>query len=52
MEAKEFDVEVVYRQRAKVLVCLQRQRVRVGERGEIRLYCTAEYLDELSAELQ
>jgi hypothetical protein len=36
----------------KVLVCFERQRVRAGERGEIRLYCTSEYLDQLSAELQ
>jgi hypothetical protein len=38
--------------REKVLVCFQRQRVRAGERGEIRLYCTSDYLDQLSAELQ
>jgi hypothetical protein len=31
------------------LVCFQRQRVRGGERGEIRLYCTPEYLESLSS---
>jgi hypothetical protein len=35
----------------RVLICFRRQRVRAGERGEIRLYCTSEYLDQLSAEL-
>lgn len=31
------------------LVCFQRTRVRSGERGEIRLYCTPEYLESLSS---
>lgn len=30
------------------LVCFERERVRAGERGEIRLYCTPEYLESLS----
>lgn len=29
------------------LVCFERSRSRLGERGEIRLYCTPEYLDRL-----
>ena len=29
-------------------VCFERPRVRTGERGEIRLYCTPEYLERLS----
>jgi hypothetical protein len=33
------------------VVCFQRPRVREGERGEIRLYCTPEYLDRLTSEL-
>jgi hypothetical protein len=33
------------------LVCFQRTRVRTGERGEIRLYCTPEYLESLSSGL-
>jgi hypothetical protein len=35
----------------KKLVCFERTRVRSGERGEIRLYCTPEYLDGLSSSL-
>lgn len=31
------------------VVCFQRPRVRTGERGEIRLYCTPEYLERLSS---
>jgi len=31
------------------VVCFQRERVRAGERGEIRLYCTPEYLEALSS---
>ena len=31
------------------LICFQRARVRTGERGEIRLYCTPEYLESLSS---
>lgn len=30
------------------LVCFERERNRAGERGAIRLYCTAEYLEKLS----
>lgn len=33
------------------VICFERPRVRAGERGEIRLYCTPEYLELLSAEL-
>jgi hypothetical protein len=32
----------------KKLVCFERDRIRAGERGAIRLYCTAEYLEKLS----
>jgi hypothetical protein len=32
----------------KRLVCFSRTRVRAGERGEIRLYCTPEYLERLT----
>lgn len=34
------------------VVCFERPRVRSGERGEIRLYCTPEYLDVLSREME
>lgn len=33
---------------AKRLVCFERPRARAGERGSIRLYCTADYLEALS----
>lgn len=33
------------------LICFERPRVRNGERGEIRLYCTPEHLESLSSEL-
>jgi hypothetical protein len=33
----------------RLLICFERDRVRAGERGAIRLYCTPEYLDRLSA---
>jgi hypothetical protein len=33
------------------VVCFERPRVREGERGEIRLYCTPEYLDRLTSDL-
>jgi hypothetical protein len=36
---------------SKKLACFTRERVRSGERGEVRLYCTPEYLDRLSAAL-
>jgi len=31
------------------VVCFERPRVRAGERGEIRLYCTPEYLERLTS---
>ena len=34
------------------VVCFARSRMRGGERGEIRLYCTPEYLERLSANLE
>jgi hypothetical protein len=34
------------------VICYERPRVRAGERGEIRLYCTPEYLEQLSDELE
>ena len=37
---------------ARRLVCFQRPRVRLGERGEIRLYCTPEYLERLTATVE
>lgn len=36
---------------AQRLTSFSRKRVRAGERGEIRLYCTPEYLDRLSTAL-
>lgn len=33
------------------VVCFKRPRVRAGERGEIRLYCTPEHLERLSADI-
>lgn len=33
---------------SKLLVCFERERVRAGERGAVRLYCTPEYLERLS----
>jgi hypothetical protein len=33
------------------VVCFQRPRVRAGERGDIRLYCTPEYLESLTENL-
>lgn len=38
--------------RARRAVCFERPRVRSGERGEIRLYCTPEYLERLTASLE
>lgn len=35
----------------KKLVCFERERIRAGERGAIRLYCTADYLERLSEAL-
>lgn len=34
---------------ARELVCFERPRVRSGERGDIRLYCTPGYLERLTA---
>jgi hypothetical protein len=34
---------------SKKLACFSRERVRSGERGEVCLYCTPDYLDRLSA---
>ena len=34
---------------ARRVVCFTRPRVRSGERGEIRLYCTPQHLEKLSA---
>ena len=36
---------------SRKLVCFERDRVRTGERGTIRLYCTPEYLERLTAAL-
>lgn len=36
---------------ARRVVCFARPRMRARERGEIRLYCTPEYLERLSADL-
>jgi hypothetical protein len=37
--------------RTRRVVCFERPRVRSGERGEIRLYCTPEYLQTLTDSL-
>ena len=37
--------------RQRRVVCFERPRVRTGERGDIRLYCTPEYLQSLSDNL-
>lgn len=37
---------------ARRVVCFARPRIRSGERGEIRLYCTPEYLERLGADLE
>lgn len=37
---------------ARRVVCFSRPRMRGRERGEIRLYCTPEYLERLSADLE
>ena len=34
------------------VVCFSRPRLRGAERGEIRLYCTPEYLERLSADIE
>lgn len=36
---------------AKRVVCFNRPRVRSGERGEVRLYCTPQHLEKLTAML-
>jgi hypothetical protein len=38
--------------RQRRVVCFERPRVRSGERGDIRLYCTPEYLQSLSDSLE
>ena len=38
--------------RTRRVVCFTRPRVRSGERGEIRLYCTPQHLEMLSALLE
>lgn len=38
--------------RNRKLVCFERPRSRTGERGGIRLYCTPEYLERLSASIE
>ncbi|HEX5727003.1 MAG TPA: hypothetical protein VFX98_16120 [Longimicrobiaceae bacterium] len=38
--------------RERRVVCFDRPRVRAGERGDIRLYCTPEHLERLSALLE
>jgi hypothetical protein len=43
-------LETLCRQRR--VVCFERPRVRTGERGDIRLYCTPEYLQSLSDSLE
>jgi len=35
----------------RALICFERPRFRGGERGDIRLYCTPTYLEQLSEEL-
>lgn len=37
---------------ARRVVCFSRPRMRGRERGEIRLYCTPEYLESLSADVE
>ena len=37
---------------ARRVVCFSRPRMRGRERGEIRLYCTPEYLERLSADVE
>jgi hypothetical protein len=34
------------------LVCFERRRARQNERGEVRLYCTPEYLEHLTATIE
>jgi hypothetical protein len=36
----------------RLLICFERARVRVGERGGIRLYCTPEHLERLTSAVQ
>lgn len=38
--------------RSRRVICFERQRVRANERGEIRLYCTPDYLERLSATIE
>lgn len=37
---------------SRKVICFERPRFRTGERGDIRLYCTPEYLELLSSELE
>jgi hypothetical protein len=36
----------------RLLICFERARVRTGERGGIRLYCTPEHLERLTSAVQ
>jgi hypothetical protein len=38
--------------RTRRVICFNRPRVRAGERGEIRLFCTPQHLEKLSALLE
>jgi hypothetical protein len=38
--------------KAHRVVCFTRPRVRAGERGEIRLFCTPQHLEKLTALLE
>ena len=38
--------------KSRRVVCFTRPRVRAGERGEIRLYCTPQHLEKLTALLE
>lgn len=38
--------------RDRRVVCFSRDRVRYGEKGEIRLYCTPQHLERLSAAIE
>jgi hypothetical protein len=38
--------------REGALVCFSRDRVRTGERGQIRLYCTPQHLERLTEEVE
>ncbi|HEU0054799.1 MAG TPA: hypothetical protein VFQ39_16545 [Longimicrobium sp.] len=38
--------------KSRRVVCFNRPRVRAGERGEVRLYCTPQHLEKLTAALE